>query len=155
MGEDGRGVIEQMGIVDAHHEAAALGPARQGVSDPAQEVQLADRRRKSLGKEVGEGAEGNRCACPGGDDPLRGGPGSFGSAMASRARRVLPTPAEPTRTMPGRPPAIESVTQPSSASRPSRGHSCGMPDKAVLSGVPSAVKAVNVRRGRNDAPLQG
>jgi len=80
MREGGRGVIEQMGIVDAHHEAAPLGPARQGVSDPAQEVQLADRRRKSLGKEVGEGAEGNRCACPGGDDPLRGGPGSFGSA---------------------------------------------------------------------------
>jgi len=89
MQEGSRGIVEQVRVVDADHEAVSSGTGRERVSDQAQKVQPADRGRKSFGKKVAEGAKGNRCAGPGGDHPRRGGSGLFGSALQQGGRDVV------------------------------------------------------------------
>ena len=78
MDEGGRGLVEEVGVVDADHEAASPSPARQLLGDVGQKLQPAGHARKTCGKKVGERAEGNGCVCPGGDDPRRRGPLGLG-----------------------------------------------------------------------------
>src|SRR5438105_2050643 len=103
MGERGRAVIEQVGVIDAYHQATPLGPARQSVSDPAQKLQPAVRGRKAFRKKVSEGTERDGGAGAGGDDPRRGSSLPLGSADGLACETGLPNPCGPGKDNAGSP----------------------------------------------------
>jgi hypothetical protein len=113
-----RGVlVEQVRVVDGQHQPLLPGEL---VQHPADGLGLVARRDV---EHAGEGTEGQRPAALLPRAQTTVAPRPPGTASASRASRVLPTPAEPATTIPAAPGRIAAAILRSSSSRPVSGHS--------------------------------
>ena len=79
MDEGGRGLVEQVGVVDTDHESPSSASARQLFCDLMEKLQSTGDGRKSVGKKVGKRTERDRSPGAGGNDPCRSGVLVFGS----------------------------------------------------------------------------